>query len=219
MFFGQIQMDTLDAYLIDTVLTSLKILTEQIDQLKHTNDRPNLIPFLSALAGAGLAVGTQLLIKYVDANRDRKRLILDTKILIIELRARLNFQLRDLAYFKQNTEYQYWQSITEKEEGLRHKCTDEHYKSSAKWWECDASIAETISKYIASIRKYHHLKGAKNVDTNSLDSILNFTYSHAAEYPNNGYDFHQNINQDISKLKDDYFKIFVFLDKIESDIF
>lgn len=108
-------MDTSKVYLIqdaksieiqDSLVSHLEQLTFHYINKPHNFDYSILIPLASAILGGILAITGQWVIKSIDRRSERVNSKIEIKSYISMLMCQLSFELKDLAYFKQNTELQ-----------------------------------------------------------------------------------------------------------------
>ena len=72
-----------------------------------------IMPLIYALLGGILTLTGQLFIKYIDRIYESRNSKMEIKSIVSMQLCLLSFQIKDLAYFKQNTELQLLYSILE----------------------------------------------------------------------------------------------------------
>ncbi len=217
-------MDTSKVYLIqdaksieiqDSLVSHLEQLTFHYINKPHNFDYSILIPLASAILGGILAITGQWVIKSIDRRSERVNSKIEIKSYISMLMCQLSFELKDLAYFKQNTELQLLYHRLENDPAKKTKYYEEHYKSNSNIWECDKSISNTISSIGAHIVKYQ-MKSKIAIDIqNLITNIQEMNFETAKDYSHLSIIPDENtIKLDIDELHLKYISKFTIINSI-----
>jgi hypothetical protein len=178
-------MDTTKAFLIrDSLVYQLEQITKHHPSNPHDLVYSALVPLVPVLIGGILALLGQFIIKRIERNNESTKLKIEIKSNISMQLCQLSFQLKDLAYFKQNTELQLIYYKLEVEEIKKRKYYDEHYKSNLNIWECEKLISSTISSIGGHLVKYQMISNLPINIQNLITTIQGLNFETAKDYSN-----------------------------------
>lgn len=141
-----------------------------------------IMPLIYTLLGGILTLTGQLFIKYIDRIYESRNSKMEIKSIVSMQLCLLSFQIKDLAYFKQNTELQLLYSILESNQEKKHKYLDEHNKSNLNIWDCDKLISGSISSIVGSLVKYQLMSRKTHEIDNLLIQIRELKFETAKDY-------------------------------------
>jgi hypothetical protein len=142
----------------------------------------SLIPLGSALLGACIAIIGQIFVKRIDKKRELEKERREIIAYCLQFKTQLIFQLKDLAYFRQNTELQWLHHELELDTAKKSKFLEEHYKSNLNAWDCEKNVTQTISLYVAQITKFEIITNYVIDFDTIIHQIQNMNFESAKSY-------------------------------------
>lgn len=132
----------------DSLSTNISLLTNHIiknpdDIIKQSDSTFQWMPLVSVIIGGLITLGAQYFFKKWEIRKEEKKNYLNALISINQSFSMVLFDLKDLAYYKINSQYQLIQhKLADRESSQveRAKFLDEHYKAIQSVWECEKSV-------------------------------------------------------------------------------
>jgi hypothetical protein len=167
---------------LDSIINLVNLLIGEGNNNSIGFDYSKFVPLGAAFLGALIAIFGQWFFKYLDRKNEKKREIKFIISQCYKLQTQIKYQIRDLSYFKQNTEFQLVSHRLENDINTKAKYYDEHYKSNLNIWEVEKSIYLTLSEFVSNIKNYILLLNKKNFFDVELNKLQNIEFEIAKDY-------------------------------------
>jgi len=197
--------DSLQFVFQDSVFQSLADLSTSVTNIEQDNNLEFWLPFLSALIGGLIAIVVHWIAKIIDEKRDRKKEGIEIQATVYSLFTQLNYQLKNLAYFKHDVGLQYLQQKLATDKDTKAKYYEEHYNSNVRMIESESQIVNILANLSKHITKLLVNKGVRVNYKDKFDLMEKIRFASAKDYEH--YEKMPNtkeIFKDIGELEEIY---------------
>jgi len=116
--------DSLDIVFQDSIYNTMSVMSSNLDSMMKTSNFDIWLPLVSALLGGVIAIIVHWIAKCLDRRAEQKKEEIEIQATIHSLFTQLNYQLKNLSYYKHDLQLQLLQMKLTEDKELKTKYYD-----------------------------------------------------------------------------------------------